>query len=314
MLFAWPEMGRSGISSFLTLGYATFYVVGVAATPILSSRQDAGNTTRPGPHEWERWCDGAPDMVEHPAFAQTIWEEWGVGYWFSEFLQNIDPPDDDWVRKLYQKAMNASLPRSMNGCGTMLDGTECEAITQNDSPVCKKMVENGYPQAVWIFKALAGLHEYGALAKDRTGDQTLWEALGVEELVKTFSAPESDQTVQGLATVIGAAFFLIGGVGGAVSLGLGYASASVARASIQAAEAGVKKATTKVDRLNAESNAISRMSPAARENLDKKLTKAIDDKIAAQDRLDDMRKSKLQSGLESAQTPTDILGAGSCMY
>ena len=212
--------------------------------------------------------------------------------------------------------MKKEMPTSMNGCGTQ-DG-DCNAFDKASD--CHTMVENGYPQAVWIFKALSGFHEYVRVAGSRLTDQTLLTGLGIPQLVEEFSgSPDTDQTVETLSSIIGAAMFLVGGVAGAASLGMGFAATSVSRAATEGAKAGARSAVARADRLASEAAAL-RSNPrtqdaatihegkadAARKTADAKTQKA-----------DEMEKGtgpkpKSQEVIETAQVSTDVLGAAAC--
>ena len=202
--------------------------------------------------------------------------------------------------RLYEAAVKSGGDSNLGSCGTV--GASCNIALD-----CHAMFESDFPpQAYWALRGLSGFHDYLDAAHTKLVEAALGRALNVKALVRDFSADETYQTAGDLALIFGAAFFLVGGLAGAASLGAG-AVAGAVEASVQSAvavtKAAAQAAVKKADELSAAgASGAGKASEAARK---------------AQARADAAAKTEASSGrvvenIKTGESYSNVLGAGSC--
>ena len=293
------------------------------ATPLseeseLESRQDSTSVTT----DATTWCN-TPDFTD-ATNAWQIWEEWGIGYWLTDYLQGLSPTDDGWVNTLFKTTNPTNGANTMGNCGTI--GASCTAPSN-----CNGMVTGGNAQAYWALQAVAGFQDHLNAAHEALQDDTIEKSLNIQQLVTDFSADQSYQPLGAttLATILGAAFFLLGGLAGAASL-IGGEIVAGTEAAVEAAEVASAAAEAGEGATAEEATAAEQAAAAARgsgaADADE-LTAAAEAKQAAAaaaklraegtaQALKNLQASAAKFGpiIKGTVKGSNYLGAGSCGY
>lgn len=172
---------------------------------------------------------------------------------------------------------------------------------------CEAMVERGYPQAYWVFKHLESFQEHLNVANEKLQTSSIIQGFEIDSMVSDFSADKTFQNVISdavMATIFGAAFFLVGGIAGAASLAAG-AAARGTQAGLAAARATARVAQKTYDDLGAAVADAGASSAAVTARVNARA--ALE---AANARVKGLEASLAKA--QSAGTHMDVLGAGSC--
>ena len=113
-----------------------------------------------------------------------------------------------------------SADTGTGNCGT--PGSSCGPF-----PDCPSFVKNGYGMGYWVMRTLSSFQDHLNAATTALTIDEIGKTLNISTLIADFSEDASYTPTQNLALIIGAAFFLIGGVANLVTLGAGLVAEGV---------------------------------------------------------------------------------------
>lgn len=172
--------------------------------------------------------------------------------------------------------------------------------------IAAKVVQT--PQA---FVALKGVQDYINAANEKLQSYAIMRSLDFDTLDSDFSSDASYEMDSTTATIIGAALFLAGGVGGAVNVGVNVAR-TTAIAAAEAARGAAKAAREAADL--AKDRAAKSIGSSSRSKANADAKKADDAAKQAEDRVGsyDAAVTKLENNVAAPDQAASVIGAGAC--